>query len=187
MIKGRKKYKSPSVPKVDGDFNLQACDFSLHCSGLAILHYDSATRSVSVVSKTTIPIPKNTVLGRALSIFYDTLSNMIAPLDVTHFVRERPITFHYMDSDRLMRIAGAADIALWKTKEKCFYDISPSTAKKIIAGTGHAHKETVAAALPRYIGDQVYVTFDESDAIAVGIAYLIKGGYIDAIKDPVSK
>lgn len=140
---------------------------------------------MSLIDKTTIPIPSSQVLGRALSVFYDALVNLVTPLDVTVFVRERVIPAHLLDTDRLLRVAGASDIALWKAREASFWDVNPSSAKKILTGNGRAHKEQVAAALTKYVGKHPYTTFDESDAIAVGVVFLLKGGYIDEIKDPV--
>lgn len=59
-----------------------------------------------------------------------------------------------------------------------------TSVKKIVTGKGGASKATVAAHLERYVGAQEYATNDESDAVAVGIAFLIKEGYIDARPDP---
>ena len=51
--------------------------------------------------------------------------------------------------------------------------------KKLVAGKASASKEEVAAALESYVGKQEYACDDESDAVAVGIAWLISGGFIE--------
>ena len=51
-------------------------------------------------------------------------------------------------------------------------EIAPTTVKKLLTGSGKASKEEVAAALERFVGKQEYAVDDESDAVAVGIAWL---------------
>lgn len=96
------------------------------------------------------------------------------------YVRERACTSHYMDADRLFRVGGVMDVALWQVKSTIFYDLGATTIKKQVTGNGRASKQEVAKNLDKYVGEQEYATNDESDAIAVGIAYLIKEGYMDA-------
>ena len=45
--------------------------------------------------------------------------------------------------------------------------------KKLLTGSGKASKEEVAEALESYVDCQTYESDDESDALAVGIAWLI--------------
>ena len=85
-----------------------------------------------------------------------------------------------MDADRLFRVGGVMDVALWQVKSTIFYDLGATTIKKQVTGNGRASKQEVAKNLDKYVGEQEYATNDESDAIAVGIAYLIKEGYMDA-------
>ena len=65
------------------------------------------------------------------------------------------------------------DLAVWMTCRRVFYEIAPSTVKKALTGTGRAVKSEVAAALEQYVGSHEYATDDESDAVAVGITWLI--------------
>ncbi len=48
----------------------------------------------------------------------------------------------------------------------------------MITGSGKANKQDVADSLERYVGKVQYGTDDESDAVAVGIAWLIGEGYL---------
>ncbi len=64
---------------------------------------------------------------------------------------------------------------LWKHK-KPFDRIPPATVKKLIGGDGRAEKDVVAGNLKNYISnikDYKFNNFDETDAVAVVIAYLI--------------
>ena len=46
--------------------------------------------------------------------------------------------------------------------------------KLTVAGSGSASKEDVQKALTDYVGVNTYRTLDESDAVAVGVAYLLQ-------------
>ena len=140
------------------------------------MRYHADTRSVEILRKTTIPISKTVSLGQGMSDLYDRFSTFLAPLNLTFYFRERPIMGHFRDVDRLLRVAGVADLALYNMKRANFYDIYPSSVKKIIGGSGSAQKEAVARGLEMYVGPQEYATNDESDAVGVGVAYLVKEG-----------
>lgn len=50
---------------------------------MAVLRYNADTRSVSLVKKAILPIPKTPQLGRAMSDLYDKIEDFIAPLHCT--------------------------------------------------------------------------------------------------------
>ena len=54
----------------------------------------------------------------------------------------------------------------------------------MITGSGKANKQDVADSLERYVGKVQYGTDDESDAVAVGIAWLIGEGYLKILEYP---
>lgn len=151
-----------------------------------MLHYDAATRSVSIIKKLTMPISAKNSLGHSLAILFDLFVDFVAPLDTKMYIRERAVLGHFADSDRLLRVGGATDVALYKAKGEVFYDLTPTSIKKIITGNGKASKQGVAKTLELYVGEQNYETDDESDAVAAAVAYLIKEGYIDDKRDPLS-
>ncbi len=75
-------------------------------------------------------------------------------------------------------MVGVIDLALENLcGRRTFDELPPPTVKKLVAGSGKASKKEVAAALPRYVGQQTYQSDDESDAVAAGIAWLVKNGY----------
>lgn len=164
---------------MDGDFDLIACDFSVHCTGIAHLHYDAATRNASIISKQHIPISDNVPIGKALARITDVFGSLVASTKVPFICRERVFIGHFGDADKLLRLAGAVDLTLWQITEKTFYDIAVKSIKKHVAGSGNASKDQVAQSLERFVGPQKYLTDDESDAVAVGLTFLIKEGYID--------
>ena len=64
-------------------------------------------------------------------------------------------------------------MVLWDKRQSIFEELAPTTVKKLLTGNGKASKADVADAQSQYVGSQVYSTDDESDAAAVGIAWLI--------------
>lgn len=61
-----------------------------------------------------------------------------------------------------------------------FKEISPAAVKKLLTGTGKATKNEVSSALEKYVGKQNYVFDDMSDAVAVGVAWLLQNKLIDS-------
>lgn len=75
-------------------------------------------------------------------------------------------------------MVGVIDLALENLcSGRTFDELPPPTVKKLVTGSGKASKEEVAAALSQYVGQQIYRSDDESDAVAAGIAWLLKSGY----------
>ena len=76
-------------------------------------------------------------------------------------------------------MVGVVDYLLWQLHQQNFTQITATEVKKYVAGNGRATKEDVANALSDYVGEQTYHSDNESDAVAIGIAWLIREGYID--------
>lgn len=84
----------------------------------------------------------------------------------------------------LHEVVGISDLYAWGFGGRVFDEIGPKSVKKSIAGNGLAEKDEVAAALTQFVGEREYACDDESDAVAVGIAWLIQQGMLD---DPYAK
>ena len=102
------------------------------------------------------------------------------------FVRERALD-KYASSGRqavtleqIFKVVGLTDAFLWRIYKREFMEIHPKTVKKIITGNGLADKEEVAVALEKYVGPREYKVDDESDALAIGLAFLIMNGALEA-------
>lgn len=108
--------------------------------------------------------------GQILAEIYDLITEL--SVDVAVFVREKGFSRFSHETQALFKVVGVADLVAWKTSRTEFVEIAPTTVKKLLTGSGKATKEEVAAALLRYVGQQQYKTDDESDAVAVGIAWL---------------
>ena len=79
----------------------------------------------------------------------------------------------------LHEVVGISDLYAWGFGKRQFEEIGPKMVKKYVAGDSSAEKEEVAAALEQFVGKREYACDDESDAVAVGVAWLIQQGMID--------
>lgn len=79
----------------------------------------------------------------------------------------------------LAQVVGVVDYLVYSMGRGEFDKIPPKAVKKAVAGNSSAEKDDVAKALIPFVGEQQYACDDESDAVAVGIAWLIQHGYLD--------
>lgn len=79
----------------------------------------------------------------------------------------------------LAQVVGMVDYLTLDMDHGEFDKISPKMVKKLVTGNSSAEKEDVAKALSSFIGEHEYACDDESDAVAVGIAWLIQNNYLD--------
>lgn len=80
----------------------------------------------------------------------------------------------------LHKVVGVADLYAWWLTQTEFEEMSVKAIKSLVANDKDADKETVASSLKQFVGEQDYVCDDESDAVAVGIAWLIQHDMIDS-------
>lgn len=76
---------------------------------------------------------------------------------------------------------GVTDLYAWAHGGLEFEELAPLAVKRLVTGNAKATKEQVAKCLEAYVGKREYRCDDESDAVAVGIAWLIQHQYIDSI------
>lgn len=79
----------------------------------------------------------------------------------------------------LHKVVGIADLYAWSLGGREFQEIPAVTVKKHITGNHLAEKDEVASALEQFVGHHEYACDDESDAVAVGVSWLIEQGMID--------
>lgn len=87
----------------------------------------------------------------------------------------------------LHKVVGVSDLYAWGLGGRVFDEIHPKTIKKLVANDQLAEKDAVASALTQFVGPQQYECDDESDATAVGIAWLLQKGMIDSPYPPPEK
>lgn len=94
-----------------------------------------------------------------------------------YFVRERGFSRFAAETQTIFRMVGVTDLVLWDETGKSFDQLAPKEVKLLVAGDGRATKENVRDALSKFVGPLEYKTDDESDSVAVGIAWLLKNEY----------
>lgn len=105
------------------------------------------------------------------------------PVDVV--VREIwPPSRNYAQNDKVHGAWSAVDRALAAFGLTVAANITPTSVKKLVAGSGKAEKPEVAAAVRKWLrlpADYKFATDDESDAAAIALAHLIAENLIDGI------
>ena len=162
--------------------NFLCCDLSLNRPGFAVLSYDNETGKASVLETSYInnhqikPVPEKLMdVVREIDRYVHTYDGLIP-------VREKGFVRYQNETIALAKVAGAADIAVWNSLGKEFYEMAPVMIKKVVTNNARASKEEVAEALKDYVGEREYAVDDESDAVAVGVAWLIRAGKLPALK-----
>ena len=80
----------------------------------------------------------------------------------------------------LHKVVGMSDLYAWWLEKTEFEEVPVKTVKSLVANDKDAGKDAVAASLDQFVGHREYARDDESDAVAVGIAWLIQRGLIDS-------
>lgn len=96
-------------------------------------------------------------------------------------VRERGFSQFANSTQKIFRVVGVIDLVAYDSFGKLIEEITPCSVKKCITGDGKADKGFVAESLDQYIGRYFYNTDDESDAVAVALAYAVQEDIIDRV------
>ena len=183
------------VPIVDFPerFSVVGADLSMLRPGFARVHCERGQNGqykLSDVNLTHVPNKprkKNKTDGAILNEITSAMNHFFPTSEVDEFVffvREEQLQMYHGNAAQsrtiisLSKVVGLSDAFLWRKYPCEFAEIHPKTVKKILTGNATAEKEEVAAALDKYVGPQNYACDDESDALAVAIAWLISQGVI---------
>lgn len=113
--------------------------------------------------------------GQKLQRICTTLCDLMAKHQPTVVIREKGVTRFNKATQAIFRVVGIADYAVWISSSTVCVEIGITEAKKLITGNGRAEKEQVATAVMQYLTAPVeFAVDDESDAVAVGVAYCLK-------------
>lgn len=123
--------------------------------------------------------------GRILSEIAKEFRTYLMTRQTAILVREQALAVRSCGGvvKTLNKVVGITDLCAWNVGHREFYEMHPSTIRKLVTGNGKAKKQEVADALEKYVGPQTYEVDDLSDAVAVGIAWLIKNNYIEQISN----
>ena len=161
-----------------------AMDLSLNCPSFAVL--ETVGDRVKILEVTHVYNKNNKKpTGQKLNEIADALSNIILDHKLnegdTHVVREKGFSRFALTTQQLFRVVGVSDLMVYALLNKGdIEEITPTSVKKLVTGDGKASKEDVEDGVRGHLipeqRDYIFKTDDESDAVAVGISYIIKKG-----------
>jgi crossover junction endodeoxyribonuclease RuvC len=170
---------------------LFACDLSMNRPGFAVLECDIATRKVRVLYKSNVnnKIAKPKTHARKLVDIANEIKKILIQYPCAYPVQEDALGMMTLIGGKnmysaktiqvLARVVGLSEYLAMDLLHTEFDRIHPKNVKKLVTGNSSAEKEDVAKALTQFVGDLDYECDDESDAVAVGIAWLIENNFID--------
>lgn len=99
-------------------------------------------------------------------------------------VREKGFSRYAQTTQTLFKVVGVSDLEVFEgTGLTKIDEIAPTSVKRLIAGDGKASKQDVEEGVREHLVDLQknieFITDDCSDAVAVGIAWFIKNGYLN--------
>ncbi len=161
-----------------------AADLSLRAPGFCILKIENQniiSISTSSLNRKTEKVSHGELLDGIMKHLQGLLENEDPAK--TFFVREAAFNSRGAQSEiGIFEGVGMTTWVLWKFGAE-WQQIYPVSVKKLVTGSGKADKQQVADALKKYVGEHTYASDDESDATAVGIAWLIQQGQIQSIQE----
>lgn len=158
---------------------IMALDLSMSSTGYCVLQWDKELQLASVLTLGHIDNKHKGMAskphGQRLSNIYRELAGVMKEYDPDVVVREKGVTRFNKATQVIFRVVGVADLAAYTVLDSVCEEIGITEAKKLITGSGKAEKDTVATEVQKHL--ELPVTFavdDESDAVAVGVAYCLK-------------
>ncbi|WP_353856805.1 crossover junction endodeoxyribonuclease RuvC [Bacillus sp. Bos-x628] len=155
-----------------------AIDSSLACPAFAVLLFDLDNRTVEVVQLAHVKTNSKKPTGYRLDQIDHVLDKLTYTYSFDEVVMEKGFNKFATATQQIQRTVGLLLFRMWTWKGYEIAEISPTTVKKVLTGSGKASKEEVAEALERYVGKIKYANNDESDATGVGIAYGKQKGWL---------
>lgn len=162
-----------------------AMDLSLSSPGFAVLavtDVDGKDKPV-ILEKSHVKTNAKKTHGFRLCEIDNEIERYLTEYEPTHIVRERGFSRFPATTQTLFKVVGISDKTVYYHEGKDVHEIAPTSVKKLVTGNGKAAKKDVEkAVIERLQIDKTdyFANDDESDAAAVGLAYLIQKGLIDA-------
>lgn len=165
-----------------------ALDLSLNCTGYAVMRYDD--EAITIVEKGIINNKKvpSALVGQKLFNIESALNDLFDGYQFQAIVKEASFnTGRIKSTQRTFEVLGVVLETCFKNGYTDIQEVAATTVKKLVGGNGKCSKEEVKDNLYYYVGYQSYVTEDVSDAVACGIAYLLKQKLPVKIKEVASE
>lgn len=162
-------------------------DLSLNHAGFAVISVDDKGNLKLEHKAFFLNKPSKPHAWRLLNLFTE-IHKYLDTYDFTDFVREGGFNRFNNTNKAIFKAEGVSDLCVFthdKYKGSIINEIKPTQVKLLVSGKGTASKEKLKKCLPYYVGNVEFSPDDEhndeSDAVAVALAYLIKTGEIKTI------
>ncbi|MGN4765244.1 crossover junction endodeoxyribonuclease RuvC [Bacillus cereus group sp. MYBK215-1] len=153
-----------------------AMDLSLACPAFAVLEIRQGEVSVVHLSHVKTSPKKST--GYRLFQIAEHLQGILDTYKFDLLVMEKGFNKFALATQQIQRTVGVVLVTLMRNGYENIGELSPTSVKKCITGSGKASKQELADALVNYLGHMDYKTDDESDSVGVGLAYAKEKGLI---------
>lgn len=157
------------------DHIILALDLSMQSPGYAVMGIDKG--SPVILEKGHLKTNAKLGNGGRLDQIARWLDGILYQYPIEAVIREKGFSRFPATTQALFRVVGVSDLYAYKHGHTKVIELSPTTVKKIIAGTGKAEKEEVENAVRSLLNLPDSYSFksnDESDAVAVGLAYYLQ-------------
>ena len=163
-------------------FRIVGADLSLSYPAWALLECDVQNRRVELIRTVSCDNRQKTTatVGERLVSIANRFIQHIYGVKIAIYCRERAFSKYATETQNLNKVVGVMDYIIASRRHRQWLELPPTTVKCTVARSGKADKNAVARATMLYVGEQKYPTDNESDAVAVALAALIKYGFIDA-------
>lgn len=156
-------------------------DLSLSSPGFAVLGVtDEGDPLILEVSHVKTNAKKSH--GYRLGEISEEIDRYITVYDPEYIVREKGFSRFPATTQALFKVVGISDLYAHMRTEKEIAELSPTTVKKVVTGSGKATKQDVEKAVKKILRidkPDFFATDDESDAVAVGLAYMKRKGLVE--------
>lgn len=165
--------------------NVTFClDLSLSSPGFAVLATEhNGHHNVPIVLETShVKTKSSKSHGYRLGEISEEIDRYITTYQPEHIVREKGFSRFAATTQALFKVVGVSDLYAQMRMDKIISEIPVTTVKKAVTGSGKASKDEVADAVRHILQidkPDFFATDDESDAAAVGLAYMYEHKIIE--------
>ncbi len=152
-----------------------ALDLSLASTGYAVLKV--VDHKVEVITVGHINNKKHSRKPHGFRLYqiFVSLKDVIEEHKPTLIVKEMGFSKGHKSTQALFKVAGVVDLLTHGKGFATIEEVAPLTVKAYVGGHGKASKEEVEKGLSKYLVEvPEFQNDDESDSIAVGVAWLMK-------------
>lgn len=159
-----------------------AMDLSLSQPGFAVLGITDEGKPI-LLEKSFVKTNAKHSHGRRLCDIEYEIKRLLIEYMPEHIVREKGFSRFPTVTQTLFKVVGISDKMAYLLADKEVHEIAVTSVKKLVTGNGKASKDEVERAVRETLQIEkpdYFANDDESDAVAVGIAYYRQKGLIEA-------